>query len=75
MRNLINILKRVIIFGSQRPNGEFGGSMLYLSLKYAMPYKEYVTLLTDIGVEEIDTLYTSILISNTPALMSWDTLR
>jgi len=35
------------------PDGELAASMRYLSQRYAMPYKEVVGILTDIGTEEL----------------------
>lgn len=35
------------------PDGELGASMRYLSQRYAMPYKEGIGVLTDIGTEEL----------------------
>ena len=35
------------------PDGELGASLRYLSQRFAMPYKEVVGTLTDIGTEEL----------------------
>lgn len=35
------------------PDGEMGASMRYLSQRYAMPYREVMGTLTDIGTEEL----------------------
>lgn len=35
------------------PDGELGASLRYLSQRFAMPYKEVVGLLTDVGTEEL----------------------
>ena len=35
------------------PDGELAASMRYLHQRYGMPYKEVVSLLTDIGTEEL----------------------
>ena len=35
------------------PDGELGASMRYLSQRYAMPYRDVVGTLTDIGTEEL----------------------
>ena len=35
------------------PDGELGASLRYLSQRYAMPYKECIGILTDIGTEEL----------------------
>ena len=38
------------------PDGELGASLRYLSQRYAMPYPELKSLLTDIGTEELGHL-------------------
>ena len=38
------------------PDGELGASIRYLSQRYAMPYPELKSLLTDIGTEELGHL-------------------
>lgn len=38
------------------PDGELGASMRYLSQRYAMPYKEAMATLNDIGTEELGHL-------------------
>ncbi|MEA4921540.1 MAG: manganese catalase family protein [Clostridiaceae bacterium] len=35
------------------PDGELGASLRYLSQRFAMPYKEVIGVLTDIGTEEL----------------------
>ena len=35
------------------PDGELGASLRYLSQRFAMPYKEVVGTLTDVGTEEL----------------------
>lgn len=55
----INITKanpqmaRLIISQFGGPDGELGASMRYLSQRFAMPYKECMAVLTDIGTEEL----------------------
>lgn len=36
------------------PNGELGASLRYLSQRFAMPYREVMGILTDIGTEELN---------------------
>lgn len=38
------------------PDGEMGASMRYLSQRYAAPYREVASVLTDIGTEELGHL-------------------
>ncbi|MBR0598355.1 manganese catalase family protein [Clostridiales bacterium BAD-6] len=42
---------RILPFGG--PDGELAASMRYLSQRYAMPYKEAVGVLNDVGTEEL----------------------
>ena len=55
----VNITKRdpamakIIISQLGGPDGELGASNRYLSQRYAMPYDEVKSLLTDIGTEEM----------------------
>ena len=35
------------------PDGELGASLRYLSQRFAMPYKNVIGVLTDIGTEEL----------------------
>lgn len=44
---------KLIISQFGGPDGELGASQRYLSQRYAMPYTEVATLLTDIGTEEL----------------------
>ena len=44
---------KIIISQFGGPDGELGASQRYLSQRYAMPYKEVSSLLTDIGTEEL----------------------
>lgn len=46
-------LAQVIISQYGGPDGEISASMRYLSQRYAMPYREVVGTLTDIGTEEL----------------------
>jgi Mn-containing catalase len=46
-------LAQVIISQYGGPDGEMGASMRYLSQRYAMPYREVSSILTDIGTEEL----------------------
>ncbi|MCH5256255.1 MAG: manganese catalase family protein, partial [Lachnospiraceae bacterium] len=43
-------LAQVIISQYGGPDGEMGASMRYLSQRYAAPYREVASILTDIGV-------------------------
>lgn len=45
-------LAKFIITQYGGPDGELGASLRYLSQRYAMPYPELKSTLTDIGVEE-----------------------
>ena len=47
-------LAKLIITQLGGPDGELGASLRYLSQRYAMPYKECIGILTDIGTEELD---------------------
>ena len=44
---------KLIITQLGGPDGELGASLRYLSQRYAMPYKECIGILTDIGTEEL----------------------
>ena len=44
-------LAKLIITQLGGPDGELGASLRYLSQRYAMPYKECIGILTDIGRE------------------------
>ncbi len=46
-------LAKLIITQLGGPDGELGASLRYLSQRYAMPYKECIGILTDIGTEEL----------------------
>ena len=46
-------LAKLIITQLGGPDGELGASLRYLSQRYAMPYKECMGILTDIGTEEL----------------------
>ena len=43
---------KIIITQFGGPDGELGASQRYLAQRYAMPYNEVSTLLTDIGIED-----------------------
>ena len=43
----------LIISQAGGPDGELGASMRYLSQRYAMPYREVIGTLTDVGTEEL----------------------
>ncbi len=47
------MLAQVIISQYGGPDGEMGASMRYLSQRYAAPYREVASVLTDIGTEEL----------------------
>lgn len=49
-------LAKFIISQYGGPDGELGASMRYLSQRYAMPYPELKSTLTDIGTEELGHL-------------------
>jgi spore coat protein JC len=49
-------LAQVIISQFGGPDGELAASMRYLSQRYAMPYREVMGTLTDIGTEELSHL-------------------
>ena len=49
-------LAKVIISQVGGPDGEAGASMRYLSQRFAMPYREGIATLTDIGTEELGHL-------------------
>ena len=44
------MLAQAIISQYGGPDGEMGASMRYLSQRYAAPYREVASILTDIGV-------------------------
>lgn len=44
------MLAQAIISQYGGPDGEMGASMRYLSQRYAAPYREVASVLTDIGV-------------------------
>ena len=46
-------LATLIISQAGGPDGELGASMRYLSQRYAMPYRDIVGTLTDVGTEEL----------------------
>lgn len=46
-------LAQVIISQFGGPDGELAASMRYLSQRFAMPYREVMGTLTDIGTEEL----------------------
>ncbi len=49
-------LAAMIISQYGGPDGEIGASMRYLSQRYAMPYREVASVLTDVGTEELNHL-------------------
>lgn len=49
-------LAKIIMSQYGGPDGEMGASMRYLSQRFAMPYKEVVAVLTDVGTEELGHL-------------------
>jgi len=46
-------LAKAIISQLGGPDGELGASLRYLSQRFAMPYREVMGVLTDIGTEEL----------------------
>ena len=46
-------LAQIIISQFGGPDGELAASMRYLHQRYAMPYKQVVGILTDVGTEEL----------------------
>ena len=50
------MLAQAIISQYGGPDGEMGASMRYLSQRYAAPYREVASVLTDIGTEELGHL-------------------
>lgn len=46
-------IAKIIMSQYGGPDGEMGASMRYLSQRYAMPYREIVGVLTDVGTEEL----------------------
>ncbi|MBQ4283577.1 MAG: manganese catalase family protein [Lachnospira sp.] len=49
-------LAAMIISQYGGPDGEIGASMRYLSQRFAMPYREVASVLTDVGTEELNHL-------------------
>ena len=47
-------MAKAIITQFGGPDGETGASMRYLSQRFAMPYREVMGILTDIGTEELN---------------------
>lgn len=47
-------MAKAIITQFGGPDGEAGASMRYLSQRFAMPYREVMGILTDIGTEELN---------------------
>lgn len=47
-------MAKAIITQFGGPDGELGASMRYLSQRFAMPYREVMGILTDIGTEELN---------------------
>ncbi len=45
-------LAKLILTQYGGPDGELGASVRYLSQRFAMPYKEVIGILTDIGIED-----------------------
>ena len=56
IKNTNPALAKLIITQYGGPDGELGASMRYLSQRYAMPYPELKSTLTDIGTEELGHL-------------------
>ena len=50
IKNPSAMLAQAIISQYGGPDGEMGASMRYLSQRYAAPYREVASILTDIGV-------------------------
>lgn len=46
-------LARIIISQLGGPDGELAAAMRYLNQRYAMPYKEVMGILTDVGKEGV----------------------
>ena len=46
-------LAQIIISQLGGPDGELAASMRYLHQRYAMPYKQVVGILTDVGIEDL----------------------
>lgn len=46
-------IAKIVITQYGGPDGELGASMRYLSQRYAMPYKEAIGVLNDVGTEEL----------------------
>lgn len=53
-------LAQVIISQFGGPDGELGASMRYLSQRYSMPYREVAGLLTDIGSEASEMVFSEV---------------
>lgn len=47
-------MAKAIISQFGGPDGELGASLRYLSQRFAMPYREVMAILTDIGTEELN---------------------
>ena len=47
-------MAKAIISQFGGPDGELGASLRYLSQRFAMPYREVIGVLTDIGTEELN---------------------
>ena len=47
-------MAKAIISQFGGPDGELGASLRYLSQRFAMPYREVMGILTDIGTEELN---------------------
>lgn len=56
IKNPNAMLAQAIISQYGGPDGEMGASMRYLSQRYAAPYREVASILTDIGTEELGHL-------------------
>ena len=54
IRNTNPALAKFIISQYGGPDGELGASLRYLSQRFAMPYREVIGVLTDIGTEELN---------------------
>ena len=56
IKNTNPALAKFIITQYGGPDGELGASLRYISQRYAMPYPELASVLTDIGTEELGHL-------------------
>ena len=52
IKNPNPLYAQIIISQLGGPDGEIGASMRYLNQRYAMPDKQVVGILTDVGTEE-----------------------